>query len=445
MEHINTPEIPVDLSHGIFANENLSERDLDNIDITIQDLRTKIHGLSGFLEDFSESWDTSNNNISRLREKHNISSLSIETGIFDNTNSKLFADIQLFLGHDWAQLAEFPRAIRVNRDWNEEEIYEYYVLSNTAILACFENTLSIITGEETTETMYRPEVMLEWYKGVLGRRFWLEDWNKSEKRVEDLKKRGLLDKNNIPVYDPFRIHIHTTPWLQLPWSTGASLMMAMYNWGKNTITTGEMRGKLYSDYIKDPLANAYAELLEKRIKKNNGIIDVHMEVFETPEAYIWCVSDTGAGFDLNALKSALYELTMDEERMADMLRLGIISEEMIQNIHEWKTDPRAYGKILSDLPSLLKMPRFSSANSKKLAIVWMDHSWIGLYGIEVSARQHFATTFITELHDGGACMIQVIPKDPEKYKKILSTESADSTRTKVGDILFKTPPHLLAA
>lgn len=205
-----------------------------------------------------------------------------------------------------------------------------------------------------------------------------------------------------------------------------------------------MRGRLYYDYVKDPFADAYAAMLEQRIQENGGCIDVHMEVFETPEAYIGCVSDTGAWFDLNSLKKALYELTKDEEQMTRMLRLGIISGEMIQNIKEWETDPRAYWKIISDLPSLLKMPRFSSANSKKLELVWMNHSWIGLFGIEVAARQHFATTFITEQRNGGACMIQVIPKNPDKYKNLLHG-NPDSTRKKVADVLFQTPPHLKEA
>ena len=39
-------------------------------------------------------------------------------------------------------------------------------------------------------------------------------------------------------------------------------------------------------------------------------------------------------------------------------------------------------------------------------------------------------------------MIMVIPKDPDKYRKTLD-ENIDDTRTKVGDALFQTPPHLL--
>lgn len=65
--------------------------------------------------------------------------------------------------------------------------------------------------------------------------------------------------------------------------------------------------------------------------------------------------------------------------MTDLLRLGIISEQMLQNIKEWEYDPRAYGKLLSDLPSLLKVPRFSSANDKRLELVGMKHSGIGLF------------------------------------------------------------------
>jgi len=74
----------------------------------------------------------------------------------------------------------------------------------------------------------------------------------------------------------------------------------------------------------------------------------------------------------------------------------------------------------------------------------MKHSGIGLFWIEVAAQASFATTFITEQKDGGACMIMVIPKDPEKYRKDVG-DNLHSVRERTGNLLFETPSHLKKA
>lgn len=104
--------------------------------------------------------------------------------------------------------------------------------------------------------------------------------------MKALKQKGCLDKDGNSVYDPFRLHVHVDSTLSLPGSIGSTLLISMYNWAKNSITTGEMRGSLYTQYLKDPVGIAYGDLLEKRIQENGGHVDVHMEVFETEEAYI---------------------------------------------------------------------------------------------------------------------------------------------------------------
>ena len=90
------------------------------------------------------------------------------------------------------------------------------------MLACYENVLSILTGEENLDTSYSAKELLTWFQEVLNRRFYMPETPHSlsgSKKHEALKSNGCLDKDGNSVYDPFRLHIHADPALSLPGST----------------------------------------------------------------------------------------------------------------------------------------------------------------------------------------------------------------------------------
>lgn len=428
-------------SKGIFAWEMLSDKDQESLKIIETSLREKISFLRLFLEEVKQKPLLTYKDIGLIRDRIFWEDWSMSARVWwMSADNRLLDDFKTFCSHDYAQLRELPHGNRLYHECEDgvasanERFRQHKINEYTAVLACYENLLTILNGDTNTISQYSSSDVLRNFSEILERRF-------LTRKLEYLKKEGMLDENGVSVYAPFRLHLYLSDNLVLHWSAGAVLLMAMYNWAKNSITQGEFRGQAYSKVIKNPFYDAVGKMISERIVENGWIIDVHMEIFETEEAIIGCVSDTGAGFDLNKLKQALRELTKDEQRMSDFLRMWILSEETFAAMHEWEDDPRAFWKILSDLPSLIKMPRFSTFNDPKLQMFGMQHSWVWLWGIEVAAQAHLATTFITEQKNGWACMIMVIPKDPEKYRKTSETVS-HASRTAVWDTLYRVPSHL---